>query len=220
MEVKKYGNRRLYDTGGSRYVTLEEVAERVRLGEDLRVVDAKTGLDLTQVTLAQLILESRGAARLLPVPLLKQLLRMRDDALAEFFGRYVTWALEVYLRLKQGARSVWNPFAGLGLGAPRPAHPPAARQPRRGAPGPAAALPRRAPGQQRPRRARRAAPRDGRAQARDARRPSPGGARPGEKARPEAEGEAPTPRPLIVLCTAQSFGVDALHRVLRARRRG
>jgi polyhydroxyalkanoate synthesis repressor PhaR len=118
MEVKKYGNRRLYDTGGSRYVTLEEVAERVRLGEDLRVVDAKTGLDLTQVTLAQLILESRGAARLLPVPLLKQLLRMRDDALAEFFGRYVTWALEVYLRLKDGARSVWNPLAGLGFGAP------------------------------------------------------------------------------------------------------
>lgn len=118
MEVKKYGNRRLYDTGGSRYVTLEEVAERVRLGEDLRVIDAKTGLDLTQVTLAQLILESRGAARLLPVPLLKQLLRMRDDALAEFFGRYVTWALEVYLRLKDGARSVWNPLAGLGFGAP------------------------------------------------------------------------------------------------------
>ncbi len=118
MEVKKYGNRRLYDTEGSRYVTLEEIAERVRLGEDLRVVDAKTGLDLTQVTLAQLILESRGAARLLPVPLLKQLLRMRDDALAEFFGRYVTWALEVYLRLKHSARSVWNPFAGLGFGAP------------------------------------------------------------------------------------------------------
>ena len=117
MEVKKYGNRRLYDTEGSRYVTLEEVAERVRLGEDLRVVDAKTGRDLTQVTLAQLILESRGAARLLPVPLLKQLLRMRDDALAEFFGRYVTWALEVYLRLKQGAR-MWNPLAGLGFGAP------------------------------------------------------------------------------------------------------
>ena len=118
MEVKKYGNRRLYDTGGSRYVTLEEVAERVRLGEDLRVTDAKTGLDLTQVTLAQLILESRGAARLLPVPLLKQLLRMRDDALAEFFGRYVTWALEVYLRVKHSARSMWNPFAGLGFGAP------------------------------------------------------------------------------------------------------
>lgn len=117
MELKKYVNRRLYDTGGSRYVTLEEIAERVRLGEDLRVVDAKTGRDLTQVTLAQLILESRGAVRLLPVPLLKQLLRMQDDALAEFFGRYVTWALEVYLRLKQGAR-MWNPLASLGFGAP------------------------------------------------------------------------------------------------------
>lgn len=117
MEVKKYGNRRLYDSEGSRYLTLEEIAERVRLGEDLRVVDARTGQDLTQVTLAQLILESRGAARLLPVPLLKQLLRMRDDALTEFFGRYVAWALEVYLRLKQGAR-MWNPLAGLGLGGP------------------------------------------------------------------------------------------------------
>jgi polyhydroxyalkanoate synthesis repressor PhaR len=113
MDVKKYGNRRLYDTDASRYVTLEEVAERVRLGEDLKVQDAKTGQDLTQVTLAQIILEGRGAARLLPVPLLKQLVRMRDDALAEFFGRYVAWALDVYLRLKQGAR-VWNPLAGLG----------------------------------------------------------------------------------------------------------
>jgi polyhydroxyalkanoate synthesis repressor PhaR len=120
MQVKKYGNRRLYDTEASRYVTLEEIAERVRLGEDLRVVDAKSGQDLTQVTLAQIILESRGAARLLPIPLLKQLVRMRDDALAEFFGRWVTWALEVYLRLRQGARAMmpWNPladFAGPGL---------------------------------------------------------------------------------------------------------
>ncbi|MFY0542233.1 polyhydroxyalkanoate synthesis regulator DNA-binding domain-containing protein [Nannocystis pusilla] len=104
LQVKKYGNRRLYDTEGSRYVTLEEIAERVRMGEDLKVVDAKSGQDLTQVTLAQIILESRGAARLLPVSLLKQLVRMRDDALAEFFGRYIAWALEVYLQLKGRAR--------------------------------------------------------------------------------------------------------------------
>lgn len=117
MQVKKYGNRRLYDTEASRYVTLEEIAERVRLGEDLRVVDAKSGQDLTQVTLAQIILESRGAARLLPIPLLKQLVRMRDDALAEFFGRWVTWALEVYLRLRQGARAMmpWNPLADMAV---------------------------------------------------------------------------------------------------------
>jgi len=104
MVVKKYGNRRLYDTEASRYVTLEEVASRVRRGEDVEVVDARTGKDLTQITLAQIILESRGAARLLPVPLLKQLIRMGDDALAEFFERTVIWALDIYLLAKKGAR--------------------------------------------------------------------------------------------------------------------
>lgn len=120
MLVKKYGNRRLYDTDTSRYVTLDEIAERVHHGEDIRVVDAKTGHDLTQTVLAQIILESRGAAKLLPVPLLKQLVRMRDDALADFFGRYVTWALEVYLRLRSGTRSMlpFDPFAGLSMAPP------------------------------------------------------------------------------------------------------
>lgn len=89
MLVKKYGNRRLYDTEASRYITLEELSARIREGDDVDVIDAKTGQDLTQVTLAQIILESRGGAKLLPVPLLKQLVRMGDDALAEFFGRYV-----------------------------------------------------------------------------------------------------------------------------------
>ncbi|HSN99441.1 MAG TPA: polyhydroxyalkanoate synthesis regulator DNA-binding domain-containing protein [Candidatus Nanopelagicales bacterium] len=113
MVVKKYGNRRLYDTEASRYVTLEELAARIRGGVDVQVIDAKTGADLTQSTLAQVILESRGAARLLPVPLLKQLIRMGDDALAEFFGRYVAWALEVYLQMRQGAQAIL-PFTPLG----------------------------------------------------------------------------------------------------------
>ncbi len=104
MVVKKYGNRRLYDTEASRYVTLEEVEVRVRRGDDVEVIDAKTGRDLTQSTLAQIILESRGAARLLPVPLLRQLIRMGDDALAEFFERTVIWALDIYLLAKKGAR--------------------------------------------------------------------------------------------------------------------
>lgn len=138
MLVKKYANRRLYDTEDSRYVTLEELAEKVRAGADARVVDAKTGEDLTQSTLTQIILESRGAARLLPVPLLVQLVRLGDDALAEFFGRYVIWALEVYLQTKQGvsglatlnpfaAAPVVNPFARMmgGFGWGEPPAPPA-----------------------------------------------------------------------------------------------
>lgn len=119
MLVKKYSNRRLYDTEASRYVTLEDLAEKVKRGADVLVVDAKTGEDLTQGTLTQLILESRGAGRLLPVPLLLQLIRMGDDALAEFFGRYLSGALELYLQAKQGARSIapYAPFATIPFAA-------------------------------------------------------------------------------------------------------
>ena len=73
MLIKKYGNRRLYDTESSRYITLEELAGIIRRGEEVRVVDAKSGEDLTTATLAQIIIEGRGAARLLPLPLLVQL---------------------------------------------------------------------------------------------------------------------------------------------------
>ncbi len=113
ITVKKYGNRRLYDTADSRYVTLEELAEKIRKGSDAKVVDAKTGQDLTQSTLTQIIIESRGAAKLLPVPFLLQLIRMREDALAEFMGRWMSWALAVYTQARQGARAVaqYNPLA-------------------------------------------------------------------------------------------------------------
>jgi polyhydroxyalkanoate synthesis repressor PhaR len=111
--IKKYGNRRLYDSEASRYVTLGEVATKIRKGAEVRVVDAKTGADLTQPTLAQVILEDRNAGQLLPIPLLHQLIRMGDDALADFLGRYVTRALELYLQARQGMGAVgaFNPFA-------------------------------------------------------------------------------------------------------------
>jgi polyhydroxyalkanoate synthesis repressor PhaR len=113
ITVKKYGNRRLYDTGDSRYITLEELAEKIRKGTDVQVLDAKTGLDLTQATLTQIIVESRGAAKLLPVPLLLQLVRMREDALAEFMGRWMSWALTVYQQARRGATTIsqYNPLA-------------------------------------------------------------------------------------------------------------
>ena len=100
MLVKKYGKRRLYDSEESRYVRLDEIAERVRGGADVQVVDAKSGADLTAPTLAQIIFEDRNAARLLPVPLLVQLIRMGEEPLADFLGRYVSWALEMYLQAR------------------------------------------------------------------------------------------------------------------------
>lgn len=118
MLVKKYSNRRLYDTEDSRYITLDELAQKIRRGSDVRVVDAKSGDDLTQATLTQIILES-DAARLLPVPLLIQLVRMKDDALAEFFGRYVSVALEIYNQARSGVQQVspYFPFAQMPLQA-------------------------------------------------------------------------------------------------------
>jgi polyhydroxyalkanoate synthesis repressor PhaR len=64
--IKKYANRKLYDTRTSRYITLEEIAELVRDGHEIRVVDRDNGRDLTQVTLSQIVLsqEKRGPARL------------------------------------------------------------------------------------------------------------------------------------------------------------
>ena len=117
--IKKYGNRRLYDTEESRYITQEELATSVRKGIDVTVVDAKSGEDLTQVTLTQILLESRGGTRLFPTPLLFKLVRLGDDALAEFFGRYVSWALEVYLQAKQGAAAIApvNPLVNLPFSA-------------------------------------------------------------------------------------------------------
>ncbi len=114
MLVKKYSNRRLYDTEESRYITLEELTDKVRRGADVQIVDAKSGEDLTQATLTQIILESKGA-RLLPTHLLARLIRMQDDALAEFFGKYMSGALELYLTAKQGAQAVapYFPFATM-----------------------------------------------------------------------------------------------------------
>ncbi len=111
--VKKYPNRRLYDTSESRYITLEDLTARIRKGKNVQVLDAQTGADLTQATLTQIILESRGGARLLPVPLLVRLIRLDDEALAEFMGRYVSWALEMYLQAKRRARAFLplNPLA-------------------------------------------------------------------------------------------------------------
>jgi polyhydroxyalkanoate synthesis repressor PhaR len=117
--IKKYGNRRLYDTGDSRYVTLDELAAKIRSGADLRVVDAQTGEDLTQATLTQIVLETGNAAKFLPVQLLTQMIRLSDDALAEFFSRYVTGALDLYLQAKRGVQTLatYNPLTQIPMAA-------------------------------------------------------------------------------------------------------
>ncbi|MDP3276555.1 MAG: polyhydroxyalkanoate synthesis regulator DNA-binding domain-containing protein [Deltaproteobacteria bacterium] len=117
--IKKYGNRRLYDSTDSAYITLDELAQRVRSGIDVRVIDAASGDDLTQQTLTQLLFEGRGAAKFLSASLLTQLVRLGDDALADFLGRYLSSTLEFYLQSRRGAQAIapLNPFATLPFAA-------------------------------------------------------------------------------------------------------
>lgn len=117
--IKKYGNRRLYDTGDSRYITLDELATKIRGGADVRVIDAQTGEDLTQASLVQVVLEAGNAAKFLPTQLLTQMIRLSDDSLAEFFSRYVTNALDLYLQAKRGVQSLsgYGPLAQIPMAA-------------------------------------------------------------------------------------------------------
>ncbi|MCW5831006.1 MAG: polyhydroxyalkanoate synthesis regulator DNA-binding domain-containing protein [Labilithrix sp.] len=110
--VKKYPNRRLYDTRHSRYITLDDLEKTIRGGEDVTVQDAQDGRDLTQETLTQIILD-RGGGRILPATLLLRLIRLDDAALGEFLTRYVSWALDMYVQAKDRARALLplNPLA-------------------------------------------------------------------------------------------------------------
>jgi polyhydroxyalkanoate synthesis repressor PhaR len=115
--IKRYPNRKLYDTAESRYITLEELGDKVREGQDVQVLDAKTGEDLTALTLTQIVLDGRGAARWLPVAVLTQLARLQDELLAEFFGKFMSYALELYLSSKRSVQAVapYMPFGTLPL---------------------------------------------------------------------------------------------------------
>jgi polyhydroxyalkanoate synthesis repressor PhaR len=95
--IKKYENRRLYDTGVSRYVNLDDVARMVREGVDVQVVDARSGQDLTRVVLTQIIMEdARGRESGPPLDLLRQLIVASDRATHEFLTWYLTTVTEMY----------------------------------------------------------------------------------------------------------------------------
>ncbi|MCC7111668.1 MAG: polyhydroxyalkanoate synthesis repressor PhaR [Deltaproteobacteria bacterium] len=131
--LKKYGNRRLYDTSDSRYVTLPEVEEMVQRGKDVQVVDAKSGEDLTKEILVQIILDKEGAREMLPTGFLKQVVRLSASPMKESFTRVLQDSLDSFLQgqravveaqrsfLQQVPYTPWNPFAAFG-GAPA-AHP-------------------------------------------------------------------------------------------------
>lgn len=104
--IKKYGNRRLYDTAGSRYVNLDDIAALIREGRELRVVDAKTGRDLTRVTLTQIITEdAKDKPTGLPLELLRQLIIASDEVRQEFVMWYLKSAFDTYQKVQDAVQS-------------------------------------------------------------------------------------------------------------------
>lgn len=107
--IKKYENRRLYDTASSRYVNLEDVTEMVREGEEVQVVDAKSGEDLTRVVLTQIIVEgAKDKDAGLPTDMLRQIIIASGRAQQQILTSYFRFALDLYLRAHQDLRERIN----------------------------------------------------------------------------------------------------------------
>lgn len=104
--IKKYANRRLYHTGTSTYVTLEDLARMVRGGEDFVVFDAKTGEEITRSVLAQIIFEqeSKEGQNLLPVTFLRQLIRFYGDSLQALVPSYLEVSMDHLAKEQQKLR--------------------------------------------------------------------------------------------------------------------
>ncbi len=104
--IKKYGNRRLYDSASSRYINLDDLAALVREGKDVKVVDAKTGQDLTRVTLTQIITEdARDKPTGLPLELLRQLIIASDEVRQEFVMWYLKSAFDTYQQVQEAVQN-------------------------------------------------------------------------------------------------------------------
>jgi len=114
--IKKYANRRLYDTGTSTYVTLEDLAAMVKRGEDFVVCDAKTGEDITRPVLTQIIFEqeSKDGQALLPISFLRQLIRFYGDSMLMLVPSYLEFSLDKLTRDQQKFREQFSSALGSG----------------------------------------------------------------------------------------------------------
>jgi polyhydroxyalkanoate synthesis repressor PhaR len=117
ITIKKYANRRLYNTGTSTYVTLEDLASMVKAGEDFVVYDAKTNEDITRSVLTQIIFEQEnkeGAQNLLPINFLRQLIRFYGDSMQMMVPRYLEVSIDSLTREQEKFRQQISQAFGMG----------------------------------------------------------------------------------------------------------
>ncbi len=114
--LKKYANRRLYDTHKSAYVTLAEVADSIRQGRSVSAFDAKTKEDVTAFVLTQIVLEEvKNKNALLPVPLLHIIIRYGENVLQDFFNNYLEQTINAYLTYKRQADEQFQKWLDVGM---------------------------------------------------------------------------------------------------------
>ena len=104
--IKKYANRRLYNTGTSTYVTLEDLADMLKNDEDFVVVDAKSGEDITRSVLTQIIFEQESKGQnLLPITFLRQLIRFYGDSIQNLIPTYLDFSIDSLVRDQEKLRN-------------------------------------------------------------------------------------------------------------------
>jgi len=115
VNIKKYANRRLYNTSTSSYVTLEDLANMVRQNIDFTVTDAKTNDDITRSVLTQIIVEQEGKGQsLLPIKFLRQVIAFYGDALGGVLPRYLEQSMDIFSQNDPQMRGMMqNAFKGL-----------------------------------------------------------------------------------------------------------
>lgn len=118
--IKRYGNRRLYNTATKSYVNYQELLDIIRGGRDIQVIDSSTKADVTKAVLVQLILEEeKNAKSILPLPFLFQLIRSREGQVQEFFSNYLATSFEAYLKTKEEFDRRFKGFLEMSASAPQ-----------------------------------------------------------------------------------------------------
>jgi len=118
--LKKYANRRLYDTEKSCYVTLNEVAEAIHSGRLVKIVDANSDEDVTAFILTQIVLEkAKTKNALLPVPVLHMIIRYGDNILAEFFEKYFQQTFQAFMNNRTAMDNNFQQWLEMGLNMTR-----------------------------------------------------------------------------------------------------
>ncbi len=114
--IKKYGNRRLYNTEKNSYIIIDQVAELIRAGREVRVIDAKTKEDVTAFILTQILLdEAKKKNFLLPMPLLHLIIRYGNTVLEEFFDKYLQQIIRNYLEYKTTMDDQFKKWLSIGV---------------------------------------------------------------------------------------------------------